>query len=354
MKSFAGLLCAVVACTEAHDPRDTTLADTTDQADTSIADIDPDTAAPDAAAEADVDTTDPGPPCTADALRNVRLVVDEGQEVIPQTKLHLTVQDIPACRVTLRWSLEQPRGSTSRLVLASHALSATLEANVVGAYAVEVQLTSTAGDDLTTLRSEVLATAHAALHIELLWHTPGDPDPTDTGPGTGADLDLHVAHAAARGEHDRNGDGQPDPWFVLPYDAFADNRHPDWGSPDPAVDDNPSLDREDFDGDGPENLNLALLERDRTYHVGVHARDDHGFGPSHATVRIYLDAILVFEARDVRLLPGDLWWVSDLTATDPLEPPSLRRVCEGTPLRCTSTSDCPGACVPEITPGYAP
>jgi hypothetical protein len=46
---------------------------------------------------------------------------------------------------------------------------------------------------------EILVIPDNAIHIELLWSTPGDPDNTDGGPAAGADMDLHLAHPKATG-----------------------------------------------------------------------------------------------------------------------------------------------------------
>ena len=52
---------------------------------------------------------------------------------------------------------------------------------------------------------------------------------------------------------------------------------------------------------------------DTTYRVAVHGWNDHGFGPSAATVRIFLMGQLIFEAGPVSLETGDLWEVADIT-----------------------------------------
>jgi hypothetical protein len=103
-----------------------------------------------------------------------------------------------------------------------------------------------------------------AIHVELLWTTEGDPNQTNEGPKAGADLDLHFAHqfATDHGHADFDLDGAPDPWFDVPFDCFWFNAHPNWGSQNPTVDDNPGLDPEDSDGAGPETLNLNLPEDD--------------------------------------------------------------------------------------------
>jgi hypothetical protein len=153
--------------------------------------------------------------------------------------------------------------------------------------------------------------ANELIHIELLWDTPNDPDQTDDGPEAGADLDLHFLHPFASGL-DVDLDGQPDGWFDQPFDCFWFNAHPNWASMDPMIDDDPGLDLDDTDGAGPENINLNLPENAMTYRVGVHYWNDHNFGPSLATVRVYLYSELVFEQAGVELVNHDMWEVATI------------------------------------------
>ena len=150
-----------------------------------------------------------------------------------------------------------------------------------------------------------------AIHVELLWDTPNDSDQTNEGPQAGADLDLHFVHQYAGGP-DLDGNGVADGWFDDPFDCFWHNPKPKWGSFDPAVNDDPGLDRDDTDGAGPENMNLDIPENNVTYRVGVHYWEDHGFGASYATVRIYLYGDLVYEMEDVKLLNRDMWEVATI------------------------------------------
>ena len=43
--------------------------------------------------------------------------------------------------------------------------------------------------------------------------------------------------------------------------------------------------------------------------MGVHYWADHSFGPSYATVRVYIYADLVFQLEDVKLVNYDMWEV---------------------------------------------
>jgi len=236
----------------------------------------------------------------------------EGDEVIPQTNLHLFGDESYAPNGVIQkweWRVDQPVGSQSIFVPAYTFPNPTFEANVAGAYMFELDVFDGTGmRSCIPARYEVLVIPDEAIHIELLWHTPNDPDETDTGPGAGADLDLHFLHPWAAGP-DLDGDGAPDGWFDNLFDCFWFNPHPNWGSYDPAINDDPSLDRDDTDGAGPENINLDIPEEGVTYRVGVHYWNDHGYGPSYATLRVYIYAALVFEQAGVMLLDKDMWEV---------------------------------------------
>ena len=235
----------------------------------------------------------------------------EGAEVIPQTVLHLYGDQSYAATDTIAkwdWSVEQPLGSQSVFIPSNTFPNPTFEVNVAGKYTFsltvydEHNIPSCAPDTF-----EVVVIPDEAIHIELLWYTPEDPDETDEGPEAGSDLDLHFTHPWAGGP-DLDGDGQPDGWFDQPFDCFWFTAHPEWGSFDPSIDDNPGLDRDDTDGAGPENINLNI-PGDVTYKVGVHYWNDHGYGASYATIRVYIYSQLVFEIPDVKLVDKDMWEV---------------------------------------------
>jgi hypothetical protein len=155
--------------------------------------------------------------------------------------------------------VKQPVGSQSVFLPSFLAADPTFEVNVAGIY--EFQLDVWDQNDQKSLTSAFVTVAvipDEVIHVELLWTTEGDPDQTDAGPEAGVDLDLHFAHPFAIYGPDVDGDGAPDPWFDVPFDCFWFNAHPNWGSLNPAVDDNPGLDRDDTDGAGPENINLNL------------------------------------------------------------------------------------------------
>jgi hypothetical protein len=238
----------------------------------------------------------------------------DGAVVVSPTLLHLfgSGSFAPSGPVSQwEWTLEQPEASPSALVPSVVWPDPVLDAFLPGPYTLRLSVWDAVGTrSCFPAKHEVLVEAGGGLHLLLTWHTPGDPDETDTGPEAGSDLDLHFLHPNAAGK-DRDGDGQPDGWFDGPYDAFWANPRPNWGSFDPATNDDPEITRDDTDGFGPEILNLASPET-VVYRFGVHYWNDHGYGPAYATVRVYLDLVLVKEVVDVQLVDADMWDVGSI------------------------------------------
>ena len=155
---------------------------------------------------------------------------------------------------------------------------------------------------------KVVVIPDEAIHVELVWSSEKDENMEDQGEGNGTDMDLHFAHPFALGP-DLDADGAPDPWYDTTFDCFYFNKTPNWGTFDPDVEDDPSLDRDDIDGWGPENLNINIPEEGADYLVGVHYWNDHEFGKSLATVRVYIYGELDVAVENVPLNPLDMWKV---------------------------------------------
>ncbi len=289
------------------------------------------------------------------------IIVQEGEEVIPQTNLHLIGSQSYAAAGSIqsyRWEVDQPNGSQSVFRPSLTQPDPSFEANVAGVYTFRLTVRDSSGEDsCVPAVATVYVNPNEAIHLELLWDTPNDPDQTNTGNNAGADLDIHFTHPLAVGGYDGDGDGSMDGWFDDPFDTFWDNPNPNWGSIDPAIDDNPSLDRDDTDGAGPENVNLNIPENGVKYKVGVHYWDDHGFGPSATTIRVYVYGVLVFEVSGIELLHRDMWTVTQVE-WPPVSgrPPQLIRSCVSQNKACSVDSDCGagGQCgtSPRIAPNY--
>ncbi|MAD60660.1 MAG: hypothetical protein CMH49_03975 [Myxococcales bacterium] len=148
------------------------------------------------------------------------------------------------------------------------------------------------------------------IHIELTWTTPGDANETDT---EGTDVDLHFRHPNSQ------------EWNRSPYDCYFANPNPDWGPSGPVG--NPSLDIDDVNGAGPENINLNDPEfTDQTtipgpYLVGVHYYSSGGlftadYGASEATIRIYLGGSLAGTYTRVLQSTENFWEVAGVIWTN--------------------------------------
>ena len=228
------------------------------------------------------------------------ITIAEGEEVVPQTLLHLDGGGslTPAGTITAyEWSVEQPDGSQSVFAPSRFIASPTFAVNVAGDYTFRLTVTNSFGEQACApAEVKVSVVPIDAIHVELLWHTPGDPDETDesedASASVGSDLDLHFLHPSAFGTFDQR------------FDCYWDNPRPQWGGGAPG--DDPRLDRDDTDGAGPENLNLVSPPDGRTYAVGAMYWSSHGFGTVHATIRVYVDGALVWEGSQ-DLVEHDLW-----------------------------------------------
>jgi hypothetical protein len=181
-----------------------------------------------------------------------------------------------------------------------------------GAFTFELRVTD---EDGLTAPSEacpadasvnIRATQVEDLHVQLIWDTPADPDETDE---RGTDLDVHLRHPDA------------EDFFDMRLDCFSMNTNPDWGEPgDPA--DDPSLDFDDINGAGPENISISRVQdTDRLgapYEAAVFYFDDADLGPTDATLRIYRDGDLAFDATRRLDRPGLLWHAASIhTGAEP-------------------------------------
>ena len=191
------------------------------------------------------------------------------------------------------WEIVQkPINSNARLTPNNEDVKPRMFLDLAGDYVVEL----TVFDDLNvpscdTAQIFIRAQPDEDIHVQLVWETPADRDQSDI---IGTDIDLHYLHPLGS-------------WDKLPYDIYWNNKEADWAVPGRA-DDNPSLDIDDTDGAGPENVNHDNPESGNNYAVGVYYYSDNGFGASYATVRIYIEGLLKYEKRDKYLERENVFW----------------------------------------------
>lgn len=193
------------------------------------------------------------------------------------------------------WTIiSRPPNSTARLEPSNSSSEPTLFLDLAGTYVIELVvydeegLASCSDDD--SKQVVIQAVPDEDIHVQLVWDTPTDADQTD---GNGTDLDLHYLHPQGN-------------WNRGNYDIYWRNPTADWGASGPA--DDPSLDIDDRDGAGPENVNHNNPESDLIYAVGVHYYADNGLGPSYATLRIFINGVQKYEYRDQYLAGAGQFW----------------------------------------------
>lgn len=194
------------------------------------------------------------------------------------------------------WSLvESPPNTSARMTPSADAANPTTFIDLAGTYVYELKVTDEYGlESCESAEVKVVAGCACDIHVQLVWDTPGDEDQTDD---VGTNLDLHYAQKGAA-------------WHDPLFDVHSENMNPDWGAEGPS--DDPSLDIDDTDGAGPENVNHAPGQAGAEYYtVGVHYVAENGLGDSYATVRIFIDGTLVYENRDKFLdFEGQIWTVA--------------------------------------------
>ncbi len=292
-------------------------------------------------------------PSPGDMKNCVTKVVKDGDTVPPQTNIQmhdLSTDPTPGGGIShWQWAVAGPPEGNAIYRPTAEFPEPQICLNVAGDYNFMLTVLSKSGMPSKTTQKSLKVSSGQGLHIELTWHTPNDPDETDEcgkDKNCGSDMDLHFLHPNAYGQGvpqqlqgvtnpgyfaQRGGEDNPG------WDCYWNNPHPMWVKPDqapPGQDPNPNLDRDDTDGLGPENLNLKnpqVFQNGACYRVGVHYFDDHGFGTSFATVKIYVNGKLVWKNPNPVAMDGlDLWDVAEICWADsvdkvqikPIKPPS--------------------------------
>ena len=182
-----------------------------------------------------------------------------------------------------QWTKSAGPGGSDAVPTPGNAQNATITPDLAGVYELSVVATNSAGVSSEPCTVQVESISAQDLRVEMFWDQNGD------------DMDLHLL--APGGTFQTSSDCY---YINCKASAFSGL---DWGVQNFA-DDDPVLDLDDIDGDGPENINIIQPENG-VYTVIVH---DYGNDPSIAstnvTVNIYLDGQLTW--TDTRNITGDL------------------------------------------------
>lgn len=253
--------------------------------------------------------------------------------VTPQTKLNLD----GACSTaapgqsvgTWKWSLQSaPQGNYASFLPSPIGQKVTFTPVIAGTYQIKLETIDGAGAPGCQPKIfNLLVIPDDKLHIELTWTTVGDKIPTDE---LGTDLDLHLARpvGVAAKLPDLDGNGEPDPWGSQ-CDCFAWHKLAKWDDP-MNDDDDARLDLDDFDGWGPEIINVRVPIKGQKYQIGVRdwfdkptdkngvplkdpvtAKPYPSFGVNVPRVRVYLDASQTpaLDTTGPEMIAGDMWCV---------------------------------------------
>jgi hypothetical protein len=192
--------------------------------------------------------------------------------------------------LSYQWTLRsKPLASVTAIAMPDRPqTSMTLDADLPGAYEVELDVTDAAGvRACVPARATVVAAPAQKLLVELFWDN------------AGTDLDLHVLQSPTTA------------LFSIPDDCHFQNRTPDWGLPGSS--DDPELVRDALTGYGPEVFGY-VDPINTTYRVAVVFNNDllSPTPASKATVRVYLSGILRAERSKTLEQKGDVWPVVDV------------------------------------------
>jgi len=251
--------------------------------------------------------------------------------------------------VTFMWTvLTRPTGSSATPSPPTNP-TASFFLDASGSYVLQLCATDDEGET-ACCTVNVTSNAPGVLHVEMSW---------DTAYG---DADLHLLNVTRT---------PPDGWYTAD-DCFFANIGPDWGPAGAAA--NPTLDRDDTDGYGPENVTINTAPGSGSYNIGVHYYCSHsigagaapGDGPTDATVRVYCMGSLIATYSGIRLSSTDDFVtvatvdypscvgrsVDTRTNGSSILPPTITNAvhCE---ISCTSDSDCPSGerCASVVGPG---
>ena len=240
--------------------------------------------------------------------------------------------------LTYQWRIESaPVGSTAQLSNTT-AVSPFILADVSGTFVICLEVIDTDGCVSSEDCAQIEVAPLVDLHIELVWFADD------------SDFDLHYQapdYAESR-------------WFTPQVAVWYGATNPNWGGgasgdqPDGDNTNDPSLDVDNRDGFGPENINQSNLFDGDPFTVGVHyfSNTDTTLepftGPTDARVRIYENGALVYEeTRNLKC--QEFWEVAEIEITgggtsinvtnknaplrreDPLSSPACR---------CNTDSDC--------------
>ena len=247
--------------------------------------------------------------------------------------------------------VEAPAGSTAEPNPRDD-LNTRIFADLLGDYVLELEVRDVNGG-IGRCTTRLSTESEDELRVEMVWNANARDDRSD--------VDMHLKRSPAAEWFDA-GDTGDDCFYrnctvcggsssenegPCREEIAAYNNDPN-RSPPPQVmwsapldDDDPRLDLDDVEGNGPENINVKQPREGALLRLGVHYWDDDGFGPSTVSVRIYCANALAREFEPLILQPtgaagngetefwevADIEWRNGTCVIRELGVPGCRQIC---------------------------
>lgn len=186
------------------------------------------------------------------------------------------------------WSVVSRPSTSSGTFTNQSCGSAKYFADVAGTHQVRFTATDPYGASASCV-TDITVLPTGDLWVELTWDRK-------------ADFDLHLRHPSHSGNI-----GTANGWNSSPYDCHWKNKTPSWDATGTA--DDPSLDRDDYTGTGPENIRINVPSTSHSYAVGVHLFSATAGSAITATVKVYCSGQLAATKTRSFNKIEDLWIV---------------------------------------------
>jgi hypothetical protein len=214
--------------------------------------------------------------------------------------------------VSCNWSVQsRPATSSGTFSAPTSCTSTTYFADVVGTHIVNFNVSDGLGGT-AQCTTPITVTPNGDLWIELTWDRPND-------------MDFHLLHPNAGPSSSSTS------WGNTTWDCHFRSRTPVWGG---GAQSDPSLDRDDITGQGPENIRINTPSHAFAYTVGVHMYS-WSASPSAvtSTVKVYCGGQLVTTRTRAMSTTKDMWVVGtiDFNAGTPCLFTPINTIVSGVP-----------------------
>lgn len=188
--------------------------------------------------------------------------------------------------VSCAWTAaSRPTTSNGTFTTPTSCTGTSYFADVVGTHLVQFNVSDGAGGN-AQCTTPITVTANGDLWIELTWDRPND-------------MDMHLLHPTAGPATSVLS------WFDPVWDCNYRNTSPDWLAGAQA---DPSLDRDDIVGQGPENTRINTPQPNVTYTIGIHMYSwSASPSPVTSTVKLYCGGTLITTQTKTLNRVKDMW-----------------------------------------------